>query len=130
MINFPALRPTTRKIIHPVYPNQARRSVSGIEEIRPLAAKSSGFGLDLTYENIPTAEGETLLAAWTSAYNTIDYLAVPAAVFSGMETAFATLVSTYPTGVQWRFDSAPPVVAIGPLDTCTVSLGLRARLVD
>jgi hypothetical protein len=127
--SFPSITPTNRSFSAPIYPVTVYRSQSGASRRRLWASQPSNARLSLTFNNISDANAAAILTCYSNARGSIDNLTLPAAVFSGTETALATFLSQSGTILKWHFadDSPPKVDSVAP-GRSSVSLELTASL--
>lgn len=125
---LPALRPTKREFIPPVYSTNNVRTINGYVSRRIFASVASGAELKLTYENLPESETSSLLELFDTALGTYRSVSLPAATFAGAEPALQAYLNLSGTNQRWAF-TGPPTMETAAPGVHTVSISLRSRIV-
>lgn len=125
---LPALRPTKREFVPPVYSTNNVRAINGYVSRRIFASVASGAELRLTYENLPESETSSLLALFDNALGTYRSVTLPTATFAGAEPALQAYLNLSGTNQRWAFIGPPTMETTAP-GVHTVSISLRSRIV-
>lgn len=125
---FPALRPTRREFIPPVHSISSTRSINGLTYRRLHASVPSGAELRLTYENLPEADANTLLALYDTALGTYRSVTLPSETMAGAEPELQAYLNLTGTDQRWAFTGPPSMESVAP-GVHTVNLTLQSRIV-
>lgn len=128
-VTFPSITPSSRSFSAPVYPVTAYRSQSGTTTRRLWASAPSNARLSLTYSNISDDNAAAIVNCYLNALGSVEELALPSAVFSGVSNDLTRYMNQTGTFLVWHFaDDTPPKVDSVTPGRSSVTVELIASL--
>lgn len=130
-VNFPDIKPTSRRFTPPAWPLSDSTSRSGLRSYRLWGSRPSNAVLDLGFGNITDTNTVAILDAYYAAKGPLTDLTLPSVIFQGASTNLANWMKLIPTGsgILWYFsaDGPPQVDSVAP-NTSNVQVRLTAEL--
>lgn len=124
MMAFPTITPTSREFSPGDWPVKRFNAQSGTEVRILYGNLRSNAKLQLTYDNITNAVGQTFLDDYNSTYGTLRTFNLPTQIFTGWPNNTGL---NAPTGTRWRYESEPRITHFYA-GRCSVSISLVAVL--
>lgn len=126
-VPFPAIKPTSRRLVGPRWPVTAARSQSGVTSRRKWGSEPSNPELDLEF-NCSSDQADDILAAHERSQGGVDYLVLPTLVWQGVSGRLLARMEAYGTDLRWTFGEDPPVIDWLVCDRARVTVRLFAEL--
>lgn len=123
-INLPALVPSTREFLLPVYPTS---DITWRGDVAVYPRRWSdipvGARLRLGYKNIDDEDAAQFLTCWDDSLTGVFPVSLPESVVSGINDTDLASRIRFPKGLSWRFAQPPTVANVIPgVSTITIEL--------
>jgi len=130
---FPAVQPTSRRFVAPIWPTRTQVSQSGVITRRLWGSRPSSARLGLKFNNINDTNTAAILSAYNSAKGSVDSLTLPSQIFAGADATLQSWLNASATGagLLWSFSegTSPQVESVAPgRSNVTVELTAELRM--
>jgi hypothetical protein len=130
---FPAVQPTSRRFVAPIWPTRTQVSQSGVITRRLWGSRPSSARLGLKFNNINDTNTAAILSAYNSAKGSVDSLTLPSQIFAGADATLQSWLNASATGagLLWSFSegTSPRVESVAPgRSNVTVELTAELRM--
>ena len=111
MINFPALKPTSRSVTQGQFAVKRFTSVSGAGRTRIYGSQPFNSLLEMSFDNIADNLALLIVNCYENARGSYDQLSIPNSVWNGMEEGLRIRLQR---DYVWRFSEQPQLSSTAP----------------
>lgn len=111
MARFPALKPTARSFRLGDYPSKTYRALSGYIVKRSFGNRSTGYQLELEFQNINETDLNEILGHYLGEQGTLTSFTLPTSIFAGYTSTTYDQIQA-PEDIEWFYAEAPNVQSV------------------
>lgn len=109
--SFPALAPSSRRVVQGQYATKRFTSIAGTGTTRVYGSQPFNASMELEFANVLDTDAQRIAAAYDAARGSYDALTLPSEVWQGLDS---TLRTTLERDYSWRFGAAPTITSVSP----------------